>query len=152
MTGRWFTLVGWIALAVATVALPAPGGGGGGGGGDDAGGLLRPDSAAVEIQERSLPLFRVPVLSETTVAVHDPQGLDPLTWADVALWALAHSLATLQRGVSPTGEQVLAAVPVPTSSPETAVTFLYVTHGTSLAEATSLTRQYAGPFDNHASV
>ena len=135
-------------LAVAAVVLPAPSGGGG----DGVGGLLPPDSEAVAVQERSLELFRVPVLSETTVVVHDPEGLDPLTRADVALWALAHTQATLQGDVSPSGEQVVAAVPVPTSTAETAVTYLYVTQGTSLAEATSLARQYASHFDNQASV
>lgn len=149
VAGRWLVLAGWLALAVAAVLLPQPSGGGGG---DDVGGLLPPGSEAVAVQARSLELFRVPVLSETTVVVHDPEGLDPLTRADVALWALAHTQATLEGTVSPSGEQVVAAVPIPTSAPDTAVTYLYVTQGTSLAEATSLARQYASHFDNQASV
>ncbi|WP_089304490.1 MMPL family transporter [Geodermatophilus pulveris] len=149
VAGRWVVVAGWLALAVAALLVPAPSGGGGG---DDVGGLLPPGSEAVAVQARSLELFRVPVLSETTVVVHDPAGLDPLTRADVALWALAHTQATLEGGVSPTGEQVVAAVPIPTSTPDTAVTYLYVTRGTSLAEATALGRQYASHFDNQASV
>jgi RND superfamily putative drug exporter len=149
VAGRWVVLAGWLVAAVAAVVLPSPGGGGGG---DDIGGLLPPDSEAMAVQERSLELFRVPVLSETTVVVHDPEGLDLLTRADVTLWALAHTQARLEGTVSPTGDQVVAAVPIPSSDPETAVTYLYVTHGTSLAEATSLARQYASHFDNQASL
>jgi RND superfamily putative drug exporter len=149
VAGRWLVLAGWLVAAVAAVVLPSSGSGGGD---DDIGGLLPPGSEAVAVQERSLELFRVPVLSETTVVVHDPGGLDPLTRADVALWALAHTQAQLQGTVSPTGEQVVAALPIPTSTADTAVTYLYVTRGTSLAEATSLARQYASHFDNQASV
>jgi RND superfamily putative drug exporter len=149
VAGRWFVIAGWLAVAVLAVALPSPGGGGGA---DDVGALLPPDSEAVAVQARSLDLFRVPVLSETSVVVHDPGGLDPLTRADVALWALAHTQAYLAGDVPPTGEQIVAAVPIPTSTPETAVTYLYVTRATSLAEATSLARQYASHFQNQASV
>ena len=147
--GRWLLLAGWTAAAVAAVALPSSGGGGGGG---DIGALLPPNSEAVAVQERSLEQFRVPVLSETSVVVHDPGGLDPLTRADVALWALAHTQAYLDGDVPPTGRQIIAAVPIPTSTPETAVTYLYVSRGTSLSEATSLARQYASHFHNQASV
>ncbi|MGY1780628.1 MMPL family transporter [Geodermatophilus sp. SYSU D01036] len=149
VAGRWIVVSGWVAVAVAAVVLPSSGSGAGG---DDVGALLPPDSEAVAVQERSLELFRVPVLSETSVVVHDPAGLDPLTRADVALWALAHTQASLQGGVSPSGEQIVAAVPIPTSTPGTAVTYLYVTRGTSLSEATALARQYASHFHNQASV
>jgi RND superfamily putative drug exporter len=149
VAGRWFVVVGWAAVAVVAVALPSSGRGGGG---NDVGALLPPDSDAVAVQERSLGHFRVPVLSETSVVVHDPAGLDPLTRADVALWALAHTQAYLDGDVPPSGEQIVAAVPIPTSTPQTAVTYLYVTGGTSLSEATSLARQYASHFHNQASV
>ncbi len=149
VTGRWLVLAGWIALAVVAVVVPSPGGGGSTA---DVGGLLPPGSEAVAVQQRSLELFRVPVLSETSVVVHDPEGLDPLTRADVVLWALTHVQAQLEGTAPPTGEQVVAAVPIPTSDRETAVTYLYVSGGTSLAEATALARQYANHFGNDPSV
>jgi putative drug exporter of the RND superfamily len=147
VAGRWLVLGAWLVAAVAAVLLPSRGGGGGG---DDVGGLLPPGSEAVAVQERSLGLFRVPVLSETTVVVHDAEGLDPLTRADVALWALAHTQAQLEGTAPLTSEQIVAAVPIPSSNPDTAVTYLYVTRGTSLEEATALGRQYATHFDNQA--
>ncbi|WP_239524054.1 MMPL family transporter [Geodermatophilus normandii] len=149
VAGRWVVLAGWLVAAVAAVLLPSSGSGGGD---DDIGGLLPPDSEAVAVQERSLGLFRVPVLSETSVVVHDPEGLDALTRADVALWALAHTQAQVEGTAPPSGRQVVAAVPLPTSASDTAVTYLYVTRGTSLSEATSLARQYASHFHNQASV
>ncbi len=149
VAGRWFWLAGWTALAVLAVALPTPRGGGGG---SDIDALLPPNSAAAAVQERSLQEFRVPVLSQTSVVVHDPAGLSPLTRADVALWALAHTQATLDGGVSPSGRRIIAAVPIPTATPDTAVTYLYFSGGTSLSRATSLARQYASHFHNQPSV
>jgi RND superfamily putative drug exporter len=149
VTGRWFVLASWLAVSVAVVVLPAPSGGGGSHG---FGGLLPVGSEAVEVQQRSLEQFSVPVLSETAVVVHDPGGLSTLTRADVALWALLHTEASL-RGDAPTADgNIVAAVPVPTSTPDTAVTYLYTTGGTSLADSTALGRQYASHFRNQASV
>ncbi|TQN41216.1 RND superfamily putative drug exporter [Blastococcus colisei] len=149
VTGRWFVLVTWLVVAVAVVVLPAPSGGGGG---NDIGSLLPADSEAVAVQQRSIEQFAVPVLSETAVVVHDAGGLSPLTRADVALWALQHTQASLE-GNPPTADgQIVAAVPVPTSTPDTAVTYLYVTGGTSLSDSTALARQYAAHFRNQASV
>ena len=149
VAGRWLVVALWVAAAIAAVLLPTPSGGGGS---NNFGGLLPPDSEAAKVQARSLEKFRVPVLSQTAVVVHDPGGLSALTRADIALWALQHTQATL-RGEVPTADgNVVAAVPLPTDTPETAVTYLYTTGGTSLAKSTALARQYAAHFRNQPGV
>jgi RND superfamily putative drug exporter len=148
VAARWWVVGGWIAAAaLATVALPTSSGGGGG-----IGALVPAHSTAVEVEEQSLHEFRVPVLSETSVVVHDPGGLSLLTRADVALWALTYTQAYLE-GTAPSGRgHIIAAVPVPTATPATAVTYLYVSPGTSLARTAELARQYAAHFHNQLSV
>ncbi|TYP89564.1 MMPL family transporter [Blastococcus xanthinilyticus] len=149
VAGRWVVMGLWLAAAVAAVLLPTPSGGGGS---NDFGSLLPPESEAAQVQERSLTEFRVPVLSQTAVVVHDPGGLSALTRADIALWALQHTQPAL-RGEAPTADgNIVAAVPLPTSTPETAVTYLYTTGGTSLSEGTALARQYAQHFRNQPDV
>ncbi|MQA32158.1 MMPL family transporter [Modestobacter roseus] len=146
---RWFVLVGWLALTVVVSALLPTAGGGGGA---DIGNLLPEGSPAAAVQERSLELFRVPVLSQVSVVVHDPDGLSVLTQADVALWAAAHTQAYLDGDVPPGRGQIVAAVPVPTSTPDTAVTYLYVSNYTSLERTRDLAREYAAHFHNQDSV
>ena len=150
VSGRWFIVLGWIAGTVlVSMNLPSETGGSGGGG---IGSLLPQDSAAVAVQQHSLELFRIPVLSQTSVVVHDPGGLSVLTRADVALWALTFSQDFLA-GTAPTGRgHIAAAIPIPTSTPDTMVTYLYVTGGTSLAQTTALAQQYAAHFHNQSSV
>ena len=149
VAGRWLVVAGWVLAAVVAVAVPSSGRAPSGG---DLGGLLPSDSVAAAVQERSIDLFRVPVLSETSVVVHDPEGLDPLTRADVALWALAHTQASLEGTVPTEGEHIVAAVPVPTAQPDTAVTYLYMSQDTNRTEATALARQYASHFHNQTSL
>ncbi|WP_346620247.1 MMPL family transporter [Blastococcus montanus] len=149
VAGRWLVIAAWLAAAVAAVLLPTPSGGGGS---NNFGSLLPPSSEAAQVQQRSIEKFSVPVLSQTAVVVHDPGGLSALTRADIALWALQHTQEFL-RGEAPTGRgNIIAAVPLPTSTPETAVTYLYTTGGTSLADSTALARQYAAHFRNQAGV
>lgn len=145
---RWFIVVAWILVTVwVSAALPTASGSDGG-----IGQLLPSDSAAVEAQERSLQLFRLPVLSDTSVVVHDPDGLSVLTRADVALWALSFTQAYLDGTVPAARGHIAAAVPIPTGAPDTAVTYLYVTPWTSLAQTAALARQYAAHFDNQPGV
>jgi putative drug exporter of the RND superfamily len=143
--GRWFVVALWLAGAIIAVANPVPtestklG---------ELDALLPEGSPAVEVQERSLDLFRVPVLSDTTVVVHDPGGLSLLTRADVTLRAAAQTQAYL-RGDIPGGRgQIIGAVPVPTRTGETAVTYLYISPGTTLTQSAALGRQYAAHFDS----
>src|SRR5687767_9651847 len=82
-SGRWLIVALWVAAAtLVTVLVPS-----GGGGGGDFGNLLPPDSQVLKVEERVLEEFRVPVLSGTTVVVHQPDGLSLLTRADSVLWA-----------------------------------------------------------------
>ncbi|RFU23259.1 MMPL family transporter [Geodermatophilus marinus] len=147
--GRWLVLAAWLAGAVFATVAPSSGGGGASG---DIGSLLPPDSEAVAVQERSADLFAVPVLSDTTVVVHDPDGLSLLTRADVALWALAHTQAYLEGDVPPGTGQIIGAVPLPTDTAQTAATYLYASPRTGLEESTALARQYATHFTNQPGV
>ncbi|SNR25047.1 putative drug exporter of the RND superfamily [Blastococcus mobilis] len=145
VSGRWLVVLAWVTAALWVVLVPPPAGGGGGGG--DVGSLLPADSEAVEVQQRSLAQFAVPVLSQTAVVVHDPNGLALLTRLDAALWALSHTRATLDGQVPSGGGHILAAVPIPTASPDTAVSYLYVSPGTSLDDTVELAHEYAAHFD-----
>jgi putative drug exporter of the RND superfamily len=144
VSGRWFVLALWIAGAVFAALNPVPTHRGGGG---DLSSLLPEGSAAVEVQERSLRLFDVPVLSDTSVVVHDPGGLSVLTRADVVLRALAQTQAFLRGDIPLQRGEIIGAVPVPTRSDETAVTYLYVAPYTSLGQSAALGRQYASHFE-----
>ncbi|MGY1683207.1 MMPL family transporter [Geodermatophilus sp. SYSU D01176] len=149
VSGRWLVIGVWIAAAVVTtVALPGNGGGGGG----DIGSLLPADSEAVAVLERSLEEFRVPALSETSVVVHDPDGLDPLTRADVVLWALATTQSSMADPGGSGAGRVEAAVPVPTTTPTTAVTYLYTTEWIALEDRVALAEEYAAHFTDDPSV
>ena len=146
--GRWFIVGAWLAAAVlATVLLPD----GAQSGDSNIGGLIPAGSAAVRVEQQALRLFSVPVLSETSVVVYDPDGLSTLARADVALWAAAHDQATLKAGQSVPRNRVIGAVPVPTDTPKTAVTYLYVSTG-SLTRAVALAKGYASHFHNQPSV
>jgi RND superfamily putative drug exporter len=148
VSARWMIVAGWIAATVlVSLVLPTAGGGGAG-----IGSLLPEGSPAAAVQQRSLETFKVPVLSETSVVVHDPGGLSILTRADVVLWALTYTQAYLDGDVPPGRGHIIAAVPIPTSTPETAVTYLYVSGDTSLARTKQLAQEYAAHFHNQSSV
>ena len=150
VSGRWAVITLWLGGALFAVFNPVPNEGGGPSADLDA--LLPPGSAAVAVQERSLDLFTVPVLSDTAVVIHDPGGLSLLTRADVTLRALAQTQAFL-RGDVPEGRgQILGAVPIPTADDESAVTYLYVSPGTTLTQTQALGRQYASHFEGLAGV
>ncbi len=148
ITGRWLIVAGWVVVTILlSVALPTQAGESAGNFGD----LLPPESAAVQVQERSLEQFAIPVLSETSVVVHDPAGLSPLTRADVVLWALSYVQASQQGRVPDERNQIVAAIPFPTATPQTAVTYLYFSSGTLLTPAVELAEQYASHFHNQQS-
>ncbi|MCV2490370.1 MMPL family transporter [Geodermatophilus sp. YIM 151500] len=145
VSGRWLVVAVWLGGAVFAVLNPVPGDSGGSG---DLSSLLPPGSEAVEVQQRSLELFQVPVLSDTSVVVHDPGGLSVLTRADVTLRALAQTQAYLRGDIPRQRGEIIGAVPVPTSTSETAVTYLYISPYTSLANTAALGRQYATHFES----
>ena len=149
VTGRWLMVAGWLAVAI---ALPPASPTSGGTIGADVGTLLPPESAAVTAQERSLEKFAVPVVSQVAVVVHDPAGLTILTQADVALWALTFVQAADEGRIAPGPGQIIGAVPVPSVTPEIAVTYLYFSPDTSSEQVVALATVYADHFSNQASV
>ncbi len=144
-TGRWVVVAVWVATAAGITLLVPSHGGGGGGFGD----LLPPDSQVLRVEERILTLFRVPVLSGTTVVVHAPGGLDVLTRADSVLWALGTTQDVLEAGDPPPGS-IQAAIPVPTGRADTTVTYLFMSDGTGLRNTARLAQGYAAHFNNQA--
>ena len=146
--GRWAIVAFWIAAAVLTPLL-APAGGGAGG---DFGNLVPSDSGARKTAERSLELFAVPLLSGTSVIVHDPDGLSLLTRADSTLWALATTQKHLESEGATRPDTLVAAIPVPTGRRDIAVTYLFASPQTGVWGSVWLARQYAAHFGNQATV
>ena len=150
ITLRWVVLVGWVAAAVAlTVLIPYR---------PDTttgttfGELLPADSPVFRVEQRILQEFRVPLLSGTTVVVHQADGLSLLTRADSLLWGLATTQDTLQSDNPPKADTIAAAIPVPTGRTDVAVTYLYVAPGTGLRDEVQLADRYAAHFNNQPDV
>jgi len=145
-SGRWLVVGVWVATAVlVNVLLPAHDSSGG-----NFGDLLPPDSEVLVVEERVLQEFRVPVLTGTTVVLHQPGGLSVLTRADSLLWALATTQEVLEAPAPPVPGQVVAAIPLPTGIPDTTVTYLFMSEGTGLHNTVRLAKQYAAHFNNQA--
>lgn len=145
--GRWFVVATWLVAAVAAVTL-APAHPGGGGFGD----FLPADHPILKSQQRVLDQFRVPVVSGTTVVVHQPDGLSLLTRADSYLWALGTTQQSLLGRTPPGPDQVAAAIPVPTGRADTTVTFLYGSEGTGIVGMARLGDRYAAHFQTQRGV
>jgi RND superfamily putative drug exporter len=150
ITLRWVVLVAWVAVALAlTVLIPyRP---------DTTTGttfseLLPADSPVFRVEQRILQEFRVPLLSGTTVVVHQADGLSLLTRADSLLWGLATTQDTLQSDTPPKADTIAAAIPVPTGRTDVAVTYLYVAPGTGLNDEVRLADGYAAHFKNQPDV
>ena len=146
-TGRWGIVVFWIAV-VAVLPVLAPPHQGGGGFGE----FLPEDHPIIQAQLKVLEEFAVPVLSGTTVVVHQPGGLSLLTQTDSYLWALATTQDNLQGRTPPGPDQVIAAIPVPTGRADTTVTYLYGSEGTGIVGMARLGDQYAAHFQNQSAV
>ncbi|GAA3605662.1 MMPL family transporter [Microlunatus ginsengisoli] len=145
--GRWVVVAGWVAAAtVVTLAVPSNAGSG-----SDFGDLLPSDAPVLQVEEHILDTFRVPVLSGTTVVLHQPGGLSLLTRADATLWALATTQDALKADRPIPPDRLIAAIPVPTSRHDLAVTYLYVSPGTGLWGTVLLANQYAAHFNNQPS-
>lgn len=139
--GRWPVLLGWAALAAAVFTLLPAGHAVGG----DAGfsNLLPADSPALRVEQRALAAFRVPVLSGTTVVVQAKGGLDLRTRAEVALQAYRATRDTIRSGPASAPGSIIAAVPVPLVSRDVAVSYLFLSPGTSIWKTDSLATAYA---------
>jgi RND superfamily putative drug exporter len=148
-TLRWVVVLGWVAGAIAlTVLVPYRPDTTGSNFGD----LLPADSQVFKVERRILEEFRVPLLSGTTVVVHEPGGMNLLTRADSLLWALATTQDTLQAGSAPKPDTIAAAIPVPTGRSDVTVTYLYVAPGTGLHDEVQLADRYAAHFKNQPDV
>ena len=147
-TGRWVVIAGWVAAAACITLLVPSHGSGGGGFGD----LLPPDSPVLTVEQRILSQFRVPVLTGTTVVVHQPDGLSVLTRADSLLWALGTTQTVLETPGDPPPGTIQAAIPLPTGRADTTVTYLFMSDGTGLRNTVRLAQGYAAHFNNQAGV
>jgi putative drug exporter of the RND superfamily len=148
-TFRWVVLLGWVAGAVAlTVLVPYRPDTTGSTFGD----LLPADSPVFRAEQRILQEFRVPLISGTTVVVHQDGGLSLLTRADSLLWGLATTQDTLQSDSPPKADTIAAAIPLPTGRSDIAVTYLYVAPGTGLRDEVQLADRYAAHFRNQPDV
>lgn len=145
--GRWAVVAAWIVAVAALIGLAPPHHGGGG-----FGDFLPADHPILQAQQRVLQQFRVPVLSGTTVVVHQPDGLSLLTRADSYLWALATTQENLKGRTPPGPDQVIAAIPIPTGRADTTVTYLYGSEGTGIVGMARLGDRYAAHFQNQGSV
>ena len=148
-TLRWVVVVVWVAGAVAfTVLVPyRPDTSG-----SNLSDLLPADSPIFKVEQRILSEFRLPLLSGTTVVVHQAEGLSLLTRADSLLWALATTQDALQAGNLDKPGTIAAAIPVPTGRADVTVTYLYVSPGTGMRDEVQLANQYAAHFKNQADV
>ncbi len=147
-TGRWAVIAAWILLATLITLLVPSHGGGGGGFGD----LVSPTSPVLQVEQRILQQFRVPVLTGTTLVVHQPDGLSVLTRADSVLWALGTTQDVLEApGDAPPGS-IEAAIPLPTGRSDTTVTYLFMSDGTGLHNSVRLGQEYASHFTNQVGV
>lgn len=144
--GRWVIVATWCAVAT-LVNILVPVGAGTGSFGD----LLPSNSPVLQVEQRILREFRVPVLSGTTVVLHQPGGLSLLARADSTLWALATTQETLQATDPIPPDRLVAAIPVPTGRADLTVTYLYVSPGTGSWRTVMLARQYAAHFNNEPS-
>jgi RND superfamily putative drug exporter len=114
--------------------------------------LLPADSPVFRVEQRILQEFRVPLLSGTTVVVHQAGGMNLLTRADSVLWGLATTQDALQAGSPPKADTIAAAIPVPTGRSDVTVTYLYVAPGTGLQDEVQLADRYASHFKNQPDV
>jgi RND superfamily putative drug exporter len=137
----------WLVAVAAAVSL-VPVHTSGGGFGD----FLPSSHPILQAQQRVLEQFRVPVISGTTVVVHQEGGLSLLTRADSYLWALATTQESLAGRIPPGPDQVIAAIPVPTGRSDTTVTYLYGSEGTGIVGMARLGDRYAAHFQTQRAV
>jgi RND superfamily putative drug exporter len=112
----------------------------------DLGGLLPPDSHALQVKQEALRQFPLPLLNETTVVVHDPHGLSLLAHADAAAWALKFTQRAADAPQRADRHAIVAAVPLPTSTNDTLVTYLYLSSDLTPDQQVAAARRYAAHF------
>lgn len=134
---------GWIAAAVFLPGLAtAPGAALG-----NINDLLPPHSTAVQTEQRAAQEFGLPINPATCIVIHEAPRLDPLARADAYAWALSFTQAYLDGKHPATADpRILAAVPVPTTTADTVVTYLYVSPDASQGDTVDLAHRYAAHF------
>lgn len=139
--GALLIIGGWIAAAVLlprvssqSVAF-----------GTDLGSLLPPHSKAVQVKETALRQFRLPLLNETSVVIHDPGGLSPIARADAVSWALSLDQRTTKDSATSAVPRIAGALPVPLLKNDTVITYLYI-EDASPAQEVALAHRYAQHF------
>ncbi|RMB61468.1 MMPL family transporter [Tessaracoccus antarcticus] len=141
-SGRWLVVLGWIAIAVLVPRLiddrpPAT----------DFGNLVTPENPVVQDELRVLSQFDVPVISGTTVVLHQQGGLGALARADSYLFAASTTQEAL-RIADPGPDRIIAAIPLPTGRSDTTVTYLFASDQTSPRSMYNLAHDYARHFNN----
>lgn len=136
-------IAGWVAAAVLLPRLSTPPGAAFG----DFNDLLPPHSTAVQAEQRAVHEFGLPIDPATCVVIHQPHQLDPLARADAYALALRLTQAYLEGKEPPTDEpRIVAAIPVPTATADTVVTYLYLSSDSSQGDAVDLANRYAAHF------
>jgi RND superfamily putative drug exporter len=101
----------------------------------------------VQAEHRALGEFRLSLDPATCVVIHQPHQLDPLARADAYAYALKFTQAYLHGKPATGGDpRILAAVPVPTMTADTVVTYLYVSSDAAQSDAVALAHHYAAHF------
>jgi len=137
---RFFIVAAWIAaVAMATMHLPSAFESENA----DAGSLLPHSSQAIEVEEKALKTFDLPLLSRTMVVAHRPQGFDA-----TELGAAGRLIATADRKEGATAIRAVPLVDAPglLASRQTATTlvvYLYISPELSESEQQDAAERFA---------
>lgn len=143
VTLRWFIVAGWVALAIMLPSWVPPHQAA-----PDFGDLVQEDSPVIVAQKRVLQQFDVPVLSGTTVVLHQPGGLSVLSRADAILQALATTQEAQSKPAPRPPDEIIAAIPLPTRRDDTVVTYLFTSDKTPPRTTFNMAHEYARHFHN----
>lgn len=139
--GALLIIGGWIAAAVLLPRVSSNSTAFG----TDLSSLLPPHSQAVQVKQTSLRQFRLPLLNQTSVVIHEPGGLTPTVRSDAMAWALSFDQRRSNGSTSSIGPHIAGALPAPILRRNTMVTYLYVENASPEQEA-ALAHRYARHF------
>lgn len=145
--GAVLIIGGWIAAAVLLPRVSSPSTAFG----TDLRSLLPPHSEAVQVEDKVQRQFRLPLLNQLSVVIHDPHGLAPRVRADAVSWAVSLDRRSMNGSARSAGPRIVGALPVPVQRRDTVVTYLYVLDA-SAAQEVALAHRYADHFARFAGV